>query len=72
MLVGAGGAGKTHALAQLAISIATGTNWLGKFPIEQPGFVFMGLGENAARRHPSPLAKNRKRFIQAGSWPHFL
>lgn len=47
MLVGAGGAGKTHALAQLAISIATGTNWLGKFPIEQPGFVFMGLGENA-------------------------
>jgi AAA domain len=48
MLVGAGGVGKTHALAQLAISIATGTDWLGKFPIEQPGYVFMGLGENAA------------------------
>ena len=47
MLVGAGGVGKTHALAQLAISIATGTDWLGKFPIEQPGYVFMGLGENA-------------------------
>jgi hypothetical protein len=47
MLVGAGGVGKTHALVQLAISIATGTNWLGKFPIERPGHVFMGLGENA-------------------------
>lgn len=46
MLVGAGGVGKTHALAQLAISIATGNNWLGKFPIEKPGYVFMGLGEN--------------------------
>ncbi|MBX9744353.1 MAG: helicase RepA family protein [Chlamydiales bacterium] len=47
MLVGAGGVGKTHALAQLAISIATGNSWLGKFPIERPGYVFMGLGENA-------------------------
>lgn len=47
MLVGAGGVGKTHALAQLAVSIATGTNWLGRFPIEQPGYVFMALGENA-------------------------
>lgn len=47
MLVGAGGVGKTHALAQLAISIATGSKWLGKFPVEKPGYVFMGLGENA-------------------------
>lgn len=47
MLVGAGGVGKTHALAQLAIAIATGKKWLGKFPIEKPGYVFMGLGENS-------------------------
>ena len=46
MLVGAGGVGKTHALAQLAISIATGQHWFGKYPIENPGYVFMGLGEN--------------------------
>ncbi len=45
-LVGAGGVGKTHALAQLAISVTTGTNWLGVYPIEKPGYVFMGLGEN--------------------------
>jgi hypothetical protein len=46
-LVGAGGVGKTHALAQLAISVATGTNWLEIYPIEKAGYVFMGLGENA-------------------------
>ena len=47
MLVGAGGVGKTHALAQMALSIATGTPWLGLFPIEKPGSVFLGLGENS-------------------------
>ena len=46
MIVGAGGVGKTHALAQLAISIASGENWLGIYPIEKPGSVFFGLGEN--------------------------
>ena len=47
MLVGAGGVGKTHALAQLAISLVTGIPWLGKYPIENPGHVFLGLGENS-------------------------
>lgn len=47
MLVGAGGVGKTHALAQLAMTITTGGSWLGKFPVEKPGYVFMALGENA-------------------------
>lgn len=47
MLVGAGGVGKTHALAQLAIAISMGSCWLGKYPIEKPGYVFMGLGENS-------------------------
>ena len=30
----------------MALSIATGSPWLGLFPIEKPGFVFLGLGEN--------------------------
>jgi len=47
MLVGAGGVGKTHALAQLAISLVTGIPWLDKYPIENPGHVFLGLGENS-------------------------
>ncbi|PJD94549.1 MAG: hypothetical protein CK425_11255 [Parachlamydia sp.] len=52
MLVGAGGVGKTHLLAQLAISIATGGDWLGSFSTTQhcgdqkKGNVFLGLGEN--------------------------
>lgn len=65
MLVGAGGVGKTHALAQLALSITTGIPWFGKFPVEQPGYVFLGLGENAEedihrllRKIVSSLSKN--------------
>lgn len=52
MLVGAGGVGKTHLLAQLTISIATGTPFLDIFnPThycgeENKGSVFFGLGEN--------------------------
>ena len=47
MVVGAGGVGKTHFLAQLGLSIVTGTPFLGKYPIEKPGCVFIGLGENS-------------------------
>lgn len=52
MLVGAGGVGKTHLLAQLAIAISTGTPWLETFTTtghceeEKKGNVFFGLGEN--------------------------
>ncbi|MFI0435869.1 MAG: AAA family ATPase [Parachlamydiaceae bacterium] len=52
MLVGAGGVGKTHLLAQLAISIATGTPFLDAYtPTKHcgangQGNIFLGLGEN--------------------------
>lgn len=52
MIVGAGGVGKTHLLAHLAISIATGAAWLDRFiPTDhcgdgKKGSVFLGLGEN--------------------------
>jgi hypothetical protein len=52
MLVGAGGLGKTHLLAQLAISIASGSPFLELFSTtqycgeEKKGNVFIGLGEN--------------------------
>lgn len=46
MLAGAGGSGKTHLLAQLAISIAFGEPWLGFYPVEEKGNVFLGIGEN--------------------------
>lgn len=52
MLVGAGGVGKTHLLAQLAISVATGSKFLDTFAPtghcgpNNMGNVFFGLGEN--------------------------
>jgi hypothetical protein len=47
MVVGAGGVGKTHFLTQLGLSMAVGTPFLKKYPIEKPGSVFIGLGENS-------------------------
>ena len=52
MIVGAGGVGKTHLLAQLVIAVATGTLWLNQFTTTpycgegNKGNVFFGLGEN--------------------------
>lgn len=47
MLAAAGGAGKTMALAQLAVSVATGRDWLGHYtvPAESRGPVLLALGE---------------------------
>lgn len=46
-LVGAGGIGKTHWLAQLALSVATGATFLERYIIQHPSNVFIGLGENS-------------------------
>lgn len=52
MIVGAGGIGKTHLLAQLAIAVASGTPWLDILTTtshcgtDKKGNVFFGLGEN--------------------------
>lgn len=46
MLAGAGGVGKTHFLTQLAISVASGDMFLGKYLIQKIGHAFLALGEN--------------------------
>jgi hypothetical protein len=46
-LVGAGGIGKTHWLAQLAIAVTTGGTFLDIYSIPVAGKVFLGLGENS-------------------------
>lgn len=48
VLAASGGAGKTMALVQLAYAVATGTDWLGTFQVEQPGNVLALLGEEDA------------------------
>ena len=64
MLVGSGGVGKTHALAQLAISITTGIPWFGKYPVEKTGYVFMGMGENSEEDIHRLLRKTVKKLFQ--------
>lgn len=64
MLVGSGGVGKTHALAQLAISITTGIPWLGKYPVEKTGYVFMGMGENSEEDIHRLLRKTVKKLFK--------
>jgi RecA-family ATPase len=44
-LIAEGGAGKTLALCQLAIAVATGGRWLGVFSAPTPGRVLLVLGE---------------------------
>lgn len=47
-LVAEGGAGKTMALVQLALAVATGTTWLGTLTTPHPGRVLLVLGEEDA------------------------
>lgn len=48
MLIAEGGAGKTMALTQLAIAIATGAPWMGTFRVLKPGRTLLILGEEDA------------------------
>jgi len=45
LLVARGGTGKTQALTQLALSVATGLPWLDTFSVATPGRVLLVLGE---------------------------
>ena len=45
MLVAAGAAGKTMALCELALCVATGRSWFKHFPVKTPGRVLLALGE---------------------------
>jgi regulatory protein RepA len=64
MLVGAGGTGKTHALTQLGLSIATGHPWLNIYPVEKAGYVFLGLGENSEDDIHRLVRKTVKSMLQ--------
>jgi RecA-family ATPase len=45
LLAAAGGAGKTTAVVQLTVAVATQTPWLGAFEIPEAGKVLLALGE---------------------------
>lgn len=48
ILAAAGGTGKTMALIQLALAVATGEKWLGHYSTPKPGRVLLALGEEDA------------------------
>jgi RecA-family ATPase len=48
MLAAAGAAGKTMALVQLALAVATGRKWLDTYTTPNPGHVLLALGEEDA------------------------
>lgn len=45
MLAAGGGMGKSWALTQLALCVATGRPWLGTYPVASPGPVLLALAE---------------------------
>jgi len=45
LLVGPGGTGKSQALADLAVAVASGGKWLETYPVEAPGRVLLAYGE---------------------------
>ena len=45
MLVAAGGRGKSQALADLAVAVASGGSWLRTYPVKAPGRVLLAYGE---------------------------
>lgn len=58
LLVSPGGVGKTCALIQLAVAVATGRSWLDFFHVSTPGRVLVALGEE----DPDEVSR---RFFQA-------
>jgi DNA-binding MarR family transcriptional regulator len=54
-------AGKSWAVLDLAVSVASGTAWLGLYPVERQGAVLMFLGEGGPRK-----TARRLRAIAAG------
>lgn len=48
MVNATGGIGKTYAVSQMAVSVASGKFWLGTFRAVEPGHVLLALGEEDA------------------------
>lgn len=61
LLVAPGGAGKSQALADLAVAVASGGEWLQTYPVHAPGRVLLAYGEedlDEAQRRLHGVAKS--------------
>jgi RecA-family ATPase len=66
LLTAAGGTGKTRALCQLAVSVATGIPWLGAFNVASPGRVALLCGEETK----SEILRRIQAYLQWGERAH--
>lgn len=64
MLASPGGTGKSWALVQLAVSIASGKDWLATYPVTEPGHVLMLMGEE----DPDELHRRVRETVRAIGW----
>ncbi|RYZ45998.1 MAG: hypothetical protein EOO72_02940, partial [Myxococcaceae bacterium] len=75
MLAAAGGAGKTMALVQLAVSVATGRPWLGHYgvPVSSRGRVVLALAEeDTDEAHRRLYAVRRGLALSEHEWADVL
>lgn len=66
LLAAAGGVGKTYALMQLALAIATGTSWLGSYQVARKGRVLVALAEEDMPEFRRRLYMGAQIFGRAG------
>lgn len=64
MLVAPGGTGKSQALVQLAVSVASGKKWLGTYNVANPGPVLLALGEEDA----DEMHRRIRKAVRAMGW----
>jgi hypothetical protein len=64
MMVAPGGTGKTQALVQLAIAVASGTRWLEKYTVTKPGAVLLALGEEDS----DEMHRRIRSAVRAAGW----
>lgn len=62
LLVARGGTGKTQALTQLALSVATGLPWFGEYGVSRPGPVLLILGEEDAEETRRRIQRSARAF----------
>ena len=66
LLAAAGGVGKTYALVQLALAVATGTPWLGSYQVARKGRVLLALAEEDVDEIRRRLYMGAQTFGRAG------
>ena len=66
MIAAPGGTGKSQALVQLAVAVASGKPWLDTYRAVKPGAVLLALGEEDG----DEMHRRIRGAVRAGGWEH--